>query len=338
VRVTVAERHRLSTVTAPGGDKVRTALRRYLAISDMPVVQVAEQIHRGESTVNIFLQNRYQELAGNDELIRKTIWDYLERYPIDPAGEGIRLAQGRLFETENFRIIGRYLGAACERGEVCLLYGPPGTQKTFALSHLIAERFRQKKNDALYVYASHRMLPMALLKRIGRAAGVFVNLLGRDRVLNGILSEFSRRPSPPAVVVDEAQHLPIGALEILRELHDRSGCGLVLAGSHNLFENFLRGRQYLEQWLSRIDSKDPLPGLLECEVREIAARELGNGQPAKLGEKQLKAILSACRVDDVFARGEDGRVSPRKYLSVRRLVKFLGQVKDKSARAREGVA
>ncbi|MCL5743187.1 MAG: AAA family ATPase, partial [Acidobacteria bacterium] len=139
---------------------------------------------------------------------------------------------------------------------------------------------------------------------------------------------FGRMERPPVVVMDEAQHLDVHCLEILRELHDRSGCGLVLAGSHNLFENFLRGRQQLEQWLSRIDHKDPLPGLLEDEVAQIATRELSNGQPANLSAKKLKEIVAACRVEDIFGRDAAGKRAAREYLSVRRLVKFLAQVKE----------
>jgi DNA transposition AAA+ family ATPase len=333
VRVTTVERHRLSQVKPPGGDTVRSTLRNYLGVMDMTPGQFAERIQRGESTINIFLQDRYHKVAGDDTLIRKAIWDYLQRNPITASVSSMPSASGRLFRTKNFRIIAEYLASACEDNEVCLLYGPPGTQKTFVLSHLIAERNREKKTPALYAYASVDMTPRALLKRIGREAGVFVNLLSNERVISSILAEFQSRKRPPAIVVDEAQHLTIPCLEILRELHDRSGCGLVLAGSHNLYENFLRGRAQLEQWLSRIDHKDPLPGLLEDEIQEIAARELGNGQPAKLSETQIRKIVAACSVDDVFARGADGKPTVVKYHSVRRLVKFINQVKKSKKEA-----
>jgi DNA transposition AAA+ family ATPase len=333
MRVNVEDRHRLGLVKAPGAETVIAALREYLGVMDMSTEQFAERIHRGGSTIRIFLQGRYERVAADDSLIRKLIWDYLERNPIAPSAGELANSSGRLFRTKNFRIIAEYLAASCDDGEVCLLYGPPGTQKTFVLSHEIAARNREKKNPALYVYASMNMTPRALLKRIGREAGVFVNLSDRERVIAGILAEFRTRKRPPAIVVDEAQHLAIPSLEVLRELHDRSGCGLVLAGSHNLYENFLRGRAQLEQWLSRIDHKDPLPGLLEDEVRDISCRELGNGQPAKLGEAQVKKIVAACSVEDIFARGADGKPQAVKYLSVRRLVKFIGQVRKKKQEA-----
>jgi len=326
VRVRTFDRNRLSHVDAPDSNTVREALKNYLGVMDLIPAQFAERVQRGESTINFFLQDRYRNVGSDDSMIRKLIWDYLQRNPISADGGALPACHGRLFRTKNFRIISEYLKSACDEGAVCLLYGPPGTQKTFALSHLIAERNREKKAPAIYIYASECMTPRQLLKRVGQGAGVFVNLAA-DRIIGSILAVFKSVERPPAVIVDEAQHLKIPALEILRELHDRSGCGLLLAGSHSLYDNFLRGRARLEQWLSRIDYKDPLPGLLEDEVREISCRELGNGQPAKLVEAQVKKIVAACSVEDIFARGADGKPRVTKYLSVRRLVKFLSQVK-----------
>ena len=331
MRLTHSDRHRLSQVDAPDSETVRTALRNYMGVLDLTKSQFAEQIHRGESTMNLFLRGDYSKVAEDDTMIRKTVWDYLQRHPLAPAGSGNGARRARLFQTENYRRIRKYFQAACQHGEVVLLYGPPGTQKTFTLRHLIVELFRQKKENAVYVYASDQMPIRALFKRVGRELGIFVNLASNDRILTSILAEIGRRKERTVLVVDEAQHLDVHCLEKLREIYDRTEveqgrpCGLVLAGSHNLYENFLRGRAQLEQWLSRIDHKDPLPGLLEDEVRQIAERELSNGRPAKLGERQLKALVETCRVDDIFARGADGKPTPVKYLSVRRLVKTLAQ-------------
>jgi DNA transposition AAA+ family ATPase len=327
MRIRTYDRNRFAHVDAPDSNAVREGLKSYMGIMDVTPAQFAERIRRGESSVNLFLQDRYTKVCADDSMFRKVIWDYLQRNPISPDGGALPACPGRLFRTKNFRIISEYLASACDEGAVCLLYGPPGTQKTFAISHLVAERNREEKTPAIYVYASESMTLRALLKRIGQGAGVFVNLQGTDRIIGSILADFKSRERPPAVVIDEAQHLTIPLLEICRELHDRSGCGLLLAGSHHLYENFLRGRARLEQWLSRIDYKDPLPGLLENEVREISSRELGNGQPVKLEEAQLKKIMAACSVEDIFARGADGKPHVSKYLSVRRLVKFLSQVK-----------
>jgi DNA transposition AAA+ family ATPase len=317
------QRGYLATTQVPGTRESVAALRQYMALADLSNHEMAERVGYSRAAVAHFLGGIYAKLASTDKNLRVALWDYMLRNPIEPRA----WVKGHLFETENVRRIRKYFVAATERGEVVLLYGPPGTQKTFALEHLVAKRNRDRKHDALYVYASQDIRPLALLKRIGREAGVRIGFNVRERILRNILASFHARPRPPAIIVDEAQHLPVDSLEILRELHDRSECGLILAGSHSLYENFLRGRQHLEQWLSRIDRKDPLPGLLEEEVREIAARELGNGHPSKISEKQFNVLLNWCRVDDTFARSPDGKSAPGKYLSVRRLVKIIAQFK-----------
>lgn len=326
----IPERQRLAHVQPPPTAEVQRALREYMGKLDLSLDQMADRLNKGRSTLDIFLYSDYEKrLHASDIHLRKAIWDYLTRNPIEVRAR----TRGKLFATENYRRIRKYFLRALEHGEVALLYGPPGTQKTFVLEHLIAEMNREERGQAYYVYASDRMRSRALLKRIGRAAGVFINVFGAERLLSSLLARFDVLPKTPCIVVDEAQHLDVHCLEILRELHDRSGCGLVLAGSHNLFENFLRGRQQLEQWLSRIDHKDPLPGLQETEVAEIAARDLGNGQPAKLSERQVKKLVAMCRVEDIFCRDAGGKLAAREYLSVRRLVKSLAQLKEEREHA-----
>ena len=305
---------------APSSSEVREAAVDYMGRADMTHSEMGQRIGYGKSSVDLWMQGRYP--SGTDAYIRAAIWDYMERHRLTPRAS----AKGRLFETENYRQIRRLFERATEHGELVLLYGPPGTQKSFTLEHLICAQNRDKKQNAVYVYASAQMRPTVLLKRIGRELGVPIGRSLREPVLNNILAALGQCERPPAIVVDEAQHLDVACLETLRELHDRSGCGLVLAGSHNLYLCFTRPerRAHLEQWLSRIDHRDQLPGLQRDELREIAAHELGNGHPAKLSEKFVNELAKQCRVEDIFS-GENSR----SYLSVRRLVKLLAQYKAK---------
>jgi len=313
-------------VDPPPTEQVRARLIEYMSALGLSSREVGERMGYSGSTVRFFIRSEYErKTIANERRLCGVIWEMMQQNPIQsPARK-----PARLFPTENYRRIQSYFKAAVERSEVCLLYGPPGTQKSFVLEYLVEEQRRQKLREAIYIYATSGICSLALLKRIGSGAGVSTRTQSIDSMLARLLASFSLAEIPPAIVVDEAQHLGIQALELLRELHDRAGCGLVLAGSHDLYEKFLRGRARLEQWLSRIDHKEPLPGLQEKEVHEIAARELGNGQTAKLSEKQLGILVRACRVDDIFAQSADGKPAVVKYLSVRRLVKVLAQYKAK---------
>lgn len=320
-------KRRLARVQLPGDyQKCVAVVRDYLDRTGLSAAEFAERTGRGRSSINIFVQGRWQghHAVKRWDLLAAHLIDFVQRHPIDSP----KALPGKLYVTENFRRIREYFVRAADHGEVCLLYGPPGTQKSFVLEYLTIERNLQQKGGAHLVYASEGMQPLPLLRRVGRTVGVMTGWRFTESLVENLLFNFRSLRRPPALVVDEAQHLPIASLEILRELHDRSGCGLVLAGSHNLYEKLLLGRTHLEQLLSRFDHKNPLPGLTEEEAKEIAARELGDGtHRAKLTDLQQRKLIAACTVVDIFARGADGKPATVRYCSIRRLLKYVGQLK-----------
>jgi type II secretory pathway predicted ATPase ExeA len=75
--------------------------------------------------------------------------------------------------------------------------------------------------------------------------------------------------------LDEVQHCGIEALEVVRELNDEAGCGILLAGSHE-FGRFLDiNAVKLEQWHSRTHMRERLPGLNAAEAEEVVRAEMG---------------------------------------------------------------
>src|SRR5258708_23551864 len=103
-----SERNRLSQVNAPDSETVPAHLRKYLGVLDLTTGQFAERIRRGESTVNAFLLGYYRKEGCGDLMVRKQVWDYLERHPITAD---VNAVPGRLFRTKHFRIISRYLAS-----------------------------------------------------------------------------------------------------------------------------------------------------------------------------------------------------------------------------------
>src|SRR5664279_2381403 len=87
-------------------------------------------------------------------LIRTAIRDFIAAHPIAAPAVG----SGKLYETENARLLRRYFYEALDHGRAYYLYGAPGTQKTYVLQHLIAELNRSEiaKNGegrrAYYIY------------------------------------------------------------------------------------------------------------------------------------------------------------------------------------------
>jgi DNA transposition AAA+ family ATPase len=91
------------------------------------------------------------------------------------------------------------------------------------------------------------------------------------------------------IIIDEANHLDIEAMELLRYVYDRGRLGVVLIGTLRLYEIFTNGSRpasELEQLWSRVGICELLPGLTEYEARQIIQQALG-----RIPETTTKQIL-----------------------------------------------
>ena len=89
--------------------------------------------------------------------------------------------------------------------------------------------------------------------------------------------------------------------------------------------------------LSRFPHRVQLEGMEREEILTLAAKAFGNGKPAVLTEKQQKALLERCTVEDPYFISSDNKPSPRTYYSSRRLLEYVRQQKKRLA-AREEAA
>jgi type II secretory pathway predicted ATPase ExeA len=333
-RVPSIEAERLRALETPPHNDVVEAANRWIVKRGTSAAGLGQLIGKGRSTMNFFLQGRWpmHHDIASPELLTAAVWEYISE---NPAREP-RRPSDRLLDTQGAKLIRRRFESA-RRGASVLLYGPPAAEKSFVLEHLVAEREAAGHDDAIYIYCGANTGPLAMLRMISRELGLGTRSNVRLDITESILAELARRKKRVVIVADEAQHANYMALETLRELHDRSGnnlqgvpgCGIVMAGSHDLYE-YLSGparRSELEQHNSRIDFCEQLAGMTRDEVLEISARELGNGRPAKLDAEDREKILRRCTVVDRYARNEEGQKFARSYFSCRRLVKYLDQVR-----------
>lgn len=241
------------------------------------------------------------------------------------------MAQTELLPTKSYRVLKERLEEAMD-GINAIVYGPPSTEKSFVLEAL-CRKFRAARREVIYVYCGPRCTLTQLYRTIAAAAGIEVRSHHRWGCRYAVLTYLQSRPEPPAIVLDEAQHLDVDALEGVRELHDltprddRRGCGIILAGSHRLLQEFLSPsrRPRLEQMLSRFPYRVQLQGMTKEEILTLAAKAFGNGKPAVLSEAQKNALLERCAVDDPYHLGPDGKPEARKYYSSRRLIEYVRQ-------------
>ena len=224
-----AVRRQLLEASLPESTEVRLELQDYLARTGMAPSDFARRINYARETVYQFLNGHYSRISSNDGLIRTAIRDFIAAHPIATPV----ISSGKLYETENARLLRQYFYEALDHGRAYYLYGAPGTQKTYVLQHLIAELNRSEiaKNGegrrAYYIYVRQGIHSLDLMKRVAQSCGA-IGMGTVDRILRNLRFDLSQRKV--LLVFDEAQHLSIECLETLRELLDQPPhCGLLFA-------------------------------------------------------------------------------------------------------------
>lgn len=319
------ERKRLLKADLPASKLVRGQLQDYLRRTGLGCGDFARRINYSTATMEFFASGKYHSIAASDRAIRSAILDFIATHPI--GGEAAD-EQGKLYETENVRLLRKYFYEALNKGWGYVVYGAPGCQKTWVLQRLTAELNRAEvaKNGtarrAFRVYCRAGIRPGDLMKRVAEAAGTFT-VGNADRILRNLRFDFSGRRV--LIAFDEAQHLDNSCLETVRELLDEEPhCGLLFVGSHNLKAIFEQTE--LEQLRSRMHAAKALPGISDDEARKIVAGEIGTDYP----ERRISGLIEAARVEDP-RQGKDYR-----YISARKLFWSLHDLKVAIAEKNRG--
>lgn len=297
--------------------------REYLAKTHLTIEQLGFSIGYSGQTMNRFLLGRYHDSpARSTKPITAALTKFIES---NPAAEP-EMKRAKLYRTENFDTILRWFDYCQQRGKMCCMYGPPGSQKTFAVEHIIAD---QRTDDlargavhqrAFYIYCSQGIRPAELVLKMAEAA----SLPARGRIhRNMAMLRFSLRARKAIFVFDEAQHLSVECLEIVRELNDLPPhFGMMLLGSHGLQQRFSARAAELEQWNSRIAQSIELPGISNETAEAIVREELGTmaDNSGKVG-----SLLEACMAVDIYSRRRE-----KKYRSARKLFNSLEVIKERA--------
>src|SRR5271166_6259371 len=105
-----AERRQLLEASLPDANEVRLQLQDYLARTGMAPPDFARRINYSREAVYQFLSGHYSRISSNDGLIRSAIRDFIAAHPIATPG----ISTGKLYETENARLLRRYFYEALD--------------------------------------------------------------------------------------------------------------------------------------------------------------------------------------------------------------------------------
>ena len=236
-------------------------LAEFKAKSGMNQTQLARGIGTSPASISMYLNGTYADKGGNYETIEPKIEAFLEVQESKAQREELVLG---FVSTKTTRRISEVMRDAHEAGDTVVIYGQAGLGKTQAVKN-----YCEKNLAAILIEANPSFTALVLMRKLAAAAKV--STVGS---LNDLFESVSDRlrDSGRLIVVDEAENLPLRALEIIRRLHDDTGCGLVLSGMPRLVAN-LRGKHgELVQLYSRVSVALNLGDSMPDEELEQIAR------------------------------------------------------------------
>jgi len=235
---------------------LRAKLQEYMTASGAPRKRVAAGLDISTTTLSLYLSGKYK---GDNARLNEAVGGFLarmeEREEKDKRGPATRFVM-----TRQARMVHSVLRDCHIDGDMGVVISRSGLGKTTAL-----REYAKENKDVIFVTARVTVNLRVLLTQIFDDLRLHSSG-SNDYMARAIINLL--RGSQRMIVIDEAQFLTPVLLEILRQIHDESGIGLVYAGMPRLYEAMVgSGSERLEQIYSRVGVRTTLPPLNDEDVR-----------------------------------------------------------------------
>lgn len=224
---------------------------------------VAREAGFSGSALSQWLQGKYA--AATAELDAK-LARWLEAYERRKREQARLPAAPGYVETPTGSRVIDALAYAQLAGDIAVVYGGAGLGKSQGCAAY------QERNPCVWIAT---MTPATAsiataLEEIADALRLPDGAGGAARLQRAIVKRL--RGTGGLLVVDEAQHLSVAALDELRSLHDASGIGLALVGNETVYARLTGGTRaaYLDRLYSRIGKRVRLARTVKGDVDAIA--------------------------------------------------------------------
>lgn len=229
----------VNRATADLPDDQRSSIRwlhAHAADNDLNLAEVGKLIRYDESTMHRVFNGKYE---GNMANICREITAFKELYEERAKGRKLDFTETRLT-----RRIWKLCAAALEYQRICYIFGETQTGKTTALIH-----YRNSHNHGETIYV--RMPTGGHMVHFLEAMAVALRMSPQQRekeLRRRIIEAIDDRM---LLIVDEAHQCLSGTgesgralrpLEFIREIHDLTGCGVVICGTNVFRDEMDRGK------------------------------------------------------------------------------------------------
>lgn len=288
------------------------AVKAEMEANGISQAKLAGQIGRSSAAVSQFLKGVYPGAEGNEKLA-KLLEQWLESRTEKQRSLGDIPPIPPYTETGSSRRIFSALRYAQTFGDSCVIYGVPGVGKTCTAR----EYQRRAPNVWIATMSPATATTAAALEEVCEAMGIQDAGHAAARMKRAIARRL--RGSDGLLIIDEAQHLSVKALEEIRTLNDirnaedQPEAGLVFMGSEVVHHRMTGGNRAAEvaQLFSRQGKWTRLKKTTLTDIRTIVAAwgvdDAGILRAAEdIGQKPggLRGLTKVLRLASMFAAGE----------------------------------
>ncbi|MBP3847410.1 AAA family ATPase [bacterium] len=147
------------------------------------------------------------------------------------------------------------------QGTIGVCVGEAGLGKTIAV-----REYAKQNLNAILIESDSTYKEKALLKEIHKR----LSLSGKGSRYDLMCEVVNKlNNSGRLLIIDEAENLPYGALEIVRRIHDKAGIGIFLVGRNILVENLRGANKQYDQLYSRVNNYKFLDRLNINDIKKI---------------------------------------------------------------------
>jgi DNA transposition AAA+ family ATPase len=258
-------------------------VKRVMASDRLTQNTVRTESGVGLAVLNQWLQRKYR---GDVASIDRRMVKWLETRGLRASMSSLVPGVPAFFESETAQKITSHLQFAHSLGDILVVFGLPGVGKTSS----IREYQRSFSNIWIATMSPAITRTMAVLQEIAFAVGATSGSLPARRLAKSI--ETKIRGTGGLLIIDEAHHISVLALDVIRSLHDSTGIGIALVGGVEL-ETKLQG---MPQFYSRVG--------LRIYVTKVLAGDVNAQLDAwKITKPDTRRFLSALSTKPGGLRG-----------------------------------
>ncbi len=298
----------------PRIEEVRLAAKALLERQGLSRTKAGEDIGIG-STFSAFLNGKYD---GNNSGVAVKVQRWLTSRMTQAATAAKQPNGPGFVNTRTAQLLGAMFEHAQYAPDFGTVVGEPGVGKTTA-----GRTYSRTAHNA-YMITCQPATGTAnlLIAEVAEALAMGMPGATGPRLCRLIVRRLTGLSA--LLIVDEAQHLSVTALDQLRSFHDLAGCGIVLMGNRSILRSLEGGRrstdyaQLFSRVGQRIDRKKPMQEDIEAileawEIDDLTVRKIARAVARKPGAlRQMDKVL---RQAHMRARVEGEPVSERHMLA-----------------------